>query len=543
MSEPTLFHHFKDLQQWLKRFSLLAENKHTNIMTQFEKIKENWQRSYVSKVSYLSLAKQMNSEVKKGKSVIFDQDISDIYSYSIICQIKEMLRAFKNDSHSLRLIIKDVILNWKKNDQIELAEWLVNCFLWRHDSVFPYAPLAERLYDIVDVEMQMLSEKGRLDSFLSGSFSMKIFDQIAKLPEWQNYVKQTMSRIYETIDLDYLETINLEEAAYHCKNFIDKNITNEEIESREEDRNSGFSNRDGSESNKNEDRESELFQCIFEGNNEKDSNSNIEVDAVPRNRSHQNPIRQHQFAKSPTNKRRDDELDLKLAGKLYSVIEEDKNNMLEGENNRSYSISMMKTNSSDDKTLDLKDLQQKFELTKFFIKTILQAIFVTPKYIPTIIRIFLKIVSDLYEKHSKINSSFYCKIENQQTSESDQRKTKNEIHRLLIDIIASKWLVNSLFIYPDRAGLIINRPIEKLRDLFIKLSKIFIYSLRGRTTVKNIQEESYIIMFSNFIDQHIKNSKRFIRSVLNINTENIIPRTVKDELLSEVNSSTKREYK
>lgn len=392
--------------------------------------------------------------------------------------------------------------------------------------------------------MQILSEKGRLDSFLSGSFSMKIFDQIAKLPECQNYVKQTMSRIYETIDLDYLETINLEEAAFHCKNFIDKTQATTETESREEDRSSGFSNREGSEPHRTEDRESELFQRIFESSNQIDGTGNLETEEIPRNRSHQAPIRYHNFAKSPTNRRRDDDFDLKMAGKLYSTIEEDKNfNTLNEEQIRTYSISMMKSNSNDDKTPDLKDLQQKFELTKFFIKTILQAIFVTPKYIPTIIRIFLKIVSDLFEKHSKINSSFYCKIENQQTSESDQRKTKNEIHRLLVDIIASKWLVNSLFIYPDQAGLIINRSIEKLRDLFIKLSKIFVYSLRGRSTQKNTQEESYIIMFSNFIDQHIKNSKRFIRSVLNISTENIIPRNTNSDTQSDSASNLKREYK
>jgi hypothetical protein len=69
--------------------------------------------------------------------------------------------------------------------------------------------------------MQILSDKGRLDSFLSGSFSMKIFDQIAKIPESQNYIKQTMGRIFETMDLDYMETIDLEDAAENCKNFID----------------------------------------------------------------------------------------------------------------------------------------------------------------------------------------------------------------------------------------------------------------------------------------------------------------------------------
>jgi hypothetical protein len=132
-----------------------------------------------------------------------------------------MLMAFKNDAYCLRLMIKDVILNWKRQDQNELAECLVNCFFCQHDTAFPNAPLAERLYDIVDVDMQILSDKGRLDSFQSGSFSMKIFDKIAKLPQSQNYIKQTMGRIYETMDLDYMETIDLEDAADNCKNIID----------------------------------------------------------------------------------------------------------------------------------------------------------------------------------------------------------------------------------------------------------------------------------------------------------------------------------
>jgi hypothetical protein len=81
--------------------------------------------------------------------------------------------------------------------------------------------------------MQILSDKGRLDSFLSVSFSIKIFDQISKLPESQNYVKQTMSRIYETMDLDYLETVNLEEVGYHCKTYIDRRVQMVENASKE----------------------------------------------------------------------------------------------------------------------------------------------------------------------------------------------------------------------------------------------------------------------------------------------------------------------
>ena len=132
----------------------------------------------------------------------------------LCARLKKCSDFFKNDPYSLRMIIKDVILNWKRKEQTELAECLVHCFLCQHESSFTLEPLAERLYDIIDVDMQILSEKGRLDSFQYGSFSMKIFDQISKLPESQNFIKQTMGKIFEKVDLDYLETINLEESAF-----------------------------------------------------------------------------------------------------------------------------------------------------------------------------------------------------------------------------------------------------------------------------------------------------------------------------------------
>jgi len=77
--------------------------------------------------------------------------------------------------------------------------------------------------------MQILSEKGRLDSFLYGSFSMKIFDQIAKLPESQNFIKQTMGKIFKKLDLDYLESIDLEKATINWKIFQDEKDNENEL--------------------------------------------------------------------------------------------------------------------------------------------------------------------------------------------------------------------------------------------------------------------------------------------------------------------------
>lgn len=126
MAEKPLLHHFIELQQCLKRFSLLAESKHESIQKQIEDLNEKSQRSYINKINYLALSNQMTEDREVGKTILFDKDISNVYSYSVISQIKDMLMAFKNDPYCLRLLIKDVILNWKRQDQIELAECLVN---------------------------------------------------------------------------------------------------------------------------------------------------------------------------------------------------------------------------------------------------------------------------------------------------------------------------------------------------------------------------------------------------------------------------------
>lgn len=444
------------------------------------------------------MVNQVSKDEQTCKTILFDKDISNIYSYSAISQIKDMLRAFKNDPGSLRLIIKDVILNWKRQEQYELAECLVNCFLCRHDSNFPNSPLAERLYDIIDVDMQILSDKGRLDSFLSGSFSMKIFDQIAKLPESQNYIKQTMGKIYETLDYDYLETIDLEASAFECKAYMD--YMKSDRESR--DISDGGSFNDSSR----RDSEESFDEFIIPSSPVKKGGFVYEEQKTSKNTSRATNLpsspRMVQKSRLPINE--------PAMHKRHSNIIDIKNsNFFEKDDFRKFSIALAPDDETDEQKLKrIKNLQQKFELCKLTLKTLLEAIYVTPRYIPTIIRIFLKIVSELYEKHSKINSSFYSQSSDlSKNSDNGKSKIRNEIHRLLIDILATKWLVNSLFLTPDKAGLIINRPIQKLQDLFLRLSKVFVYSLRGKLSSKNPSEEIYMTLFSSFIEKHYKNSK------------------------------------
>jgi len=245
------------------------------------------------------------------------------------------------------------------------------------------------------------------------------------------------------------------------------------------------------------------------------------------------------MAKRPT-----EEYDFAMGGKFLSNVDDlTATNRIEYDNKRTYSISQMNYETQEEKSNRIQELQQKLELSKFLLKTILDALYVTPKYVPTIIRIFLKMVSELYEKHSKINAKFCFKdSDNKNLSDTEKKiKLKSEIHRLLVDIIASKWLVSSLFIHPDKSGLIINKSIEKLSDILIKFSKIFVHSLRGKVSSKNISDENFMIMFDSFIKDHHKSSRNFVRSILNIKTDHLIPPVIKteDDYLM---APTKREY-
>ncbi|CAI2372473.1 unnamed protein product [Moneuplotes crassus] len=511
MSEPlTLISHLEEIQHCLKKFSQLGENKYENITSKIDDLCEKSQKCYTSKINYLAIASKVNDGAEKAKSLLFDKEITNIYSYSVITQIKEMLKLFKNDPYSFRMIIRDVILNWKRDEQIELSECLVNCFLCQHDSSFPLFPLAERLYDIIDVDMQILSEKGRLDSFLYSSFSMRIFDQISKLPESQNYIKQTMGKIFEKLDLDYLETIDLEDAAFNLKLFQKKGST--EVE---EDQSN---------------REFDIMSSM--ASSRKDSeNSNTESDFIL-------PLHK---VKSTNEGRPTSKLPYQLSQNLE--LDED-SKFLDIPGNQAYhrtvSISDAKGYSEKDILKKIKDLKDKLDFSKLILKTILNALYVTQKYVPMIIRIFLKSISELYQKHNRINCAFYNKSMADQSDNSGARdgfKIKNELYRLLVEILASKWLVNSIFIHPDHSGLITNRRILKLNDIFLKYSKIFIHSLRGPAPGKNTMEESFMTLFHNFIEDQHKHGKRFVKSILNISIGEIIPKGIRTDQCDEFNQN------
>jgi len=198
------------------------------------------------------------------------------------------------------------------------------------------------------------------------------------------------------------------------------------------------------------------------------------------------------------------------------------------------------------KAKDTKELQDKLYFSKFIMKTILNSLFVAHKYIPMIIRIFLKAVSELYQKHISINSSFYNNAKDGKSADPNARENhriKNKLQRILIDIIATKWLVNYIFINPDKSGLITSRPISKLSDLFLKFSKIFIHSLRGPSLSKSSSEEQFMELFSGFIEEQHKHGRKFMKSVMNISIGDIIPKGIFTEKQEEfILSIQERKY-
>ena len=112
------------------------ESKYENQLSLLNKIKENSKRSYVSKMNYLSLISgkidtvfkyiDPTSKAEVARTVIFDKEINSIYSYSIMHQIKETLKTFKYNRKTFRETIRGVIINWKKPEQVMLAENFVN---------------------------------------------------------------------------------------------------------------------------------------------------------------------------------------------------------------------------------------------------------------------------------------------------------------------------------------------------------------------------------------------------------------------------------
>ena len=333
-----------------------------------------------------------------------------------------------------------------------------------------------------------------------------------------------MGRIFETMDLDYIETINLEIAAHHCLKYIRQNINLEEAIAKgveEEAKNDQFSISPERDTRYNQNsiiRHTEFFESISTNNPPIDKASqDYFVAAEPVMNKNKSDL-SYTYQPKKENPRNNDWRSKKVQSN--DIGRELKETLIEQEVERNYSISLMRQKSHTVKTESLKELQRKFEMSKFLLKTMLNAIFFTSKYLPTIVRIFLKIVGQRYEKYARINGKFYKKSKDKEEL-NEKSRIKNEVHRLQVDVLASKWLVYSLFINPDQSGLIINRPLDKLRDTFVKFSKIFVYSLRGNQPYNT--EESFVILFKNFMGQHAKNSRNFMRSVVNINIDHFLP--------------------
>ena len=115
-----------------------------------------------------------------------------------------MLRIFRDHQESFKFLIETAIKTW---DDLELeffAEWLVQFFLCSPDSDSPYDSLMERLPDIIDIDIRLWKDRLNLNQIQLDSFSVKIFNNIVKLPEARHYLQKTLNKFYDEIDYKYI---------------------------------------------------------------------------------------------------------------------------------------------------------------------------------------------------------------------------------------------------------------------------------------------------------------------------------------------------
>lgn len=123
-----------------------------------------------------------------------------------------MLKAFRDDKASFKLLIEKAIRSWNDTELNFLAESLVQFFLIDPESEVPQEPLLERLEDIIDIDIKIWKEEKSIYDIAHNSFSSKIFTQIVMEPQTRHYIQKTLSKLYEEIDYDMIHKLDLQEA-------------------------------------------------------------------------------------------------------------------------------------------------------------------------------------------------------------------------------------------------------------------------------------------------------------------------------------------
>lgn len=133
-----------------------------------------------------------------------------MYPYAAVSQIRNMLKIFRDHKESFRFMIEAAIKTWSDIELDFLAESLVLFFLCEPDSDTPYDALMDRMADIVDIDIRLCKEACPFDQIQYSSFSVKILNQIVKLPEARHYVQKTLNKFYDEIDYKYIQKIDFD---------------------------------------------------------------------------------------------------------------------------------------------------------------------------------------------------------------------------------------------------------------------------------------------------------------------------------------------
>ena len=96
--------------------------------------------------------------------------------------------------------------SWNNEELNHLAEFLVFYFC-QPDQAFSEYLLISRLKDIFEIEIKIKESSTELFSLSDNSFVMKLFHKIIETAECKNYARFVMKDIYDTINLEFLESI------------------------------------------------------------------------------------------------------------------------------------------------------------------------------------------------------------------------------------------------------------------------------------------------------------------------------------------------
>lgn len=121
-------------------------------------------------------------------------------------KVKSVLEMIYTDRKVFRQTVEFILKSWSNEDLNHFAEFLVFYFC-QPDQAFSEFLLISRLKDIFEIEIKIKETSTELFSLSDNSFVMKLFYKIIETAESKNYARFVMKDIYDTTNLEFLESI------------------------------------------------------------------------------------------------------------------------------------------------------------------------------------------------------------------------------------------------------------------------------------------------------------------------------------------------